>query len=77
MKANYFFCCGLTCMDELFTTELAKCANKKSILISRGLLKTTLSMFQSRLFLLRDRQLYTRRTFRFKTLPDVFIQLQQ
>ncbi len=27
MKANTFFC-GLTCMDELFTTEIAMCTNK-------------------------------------------------
>ncbi len=30
MKANYFVC-GLTCMDELFTTKIAKCANKINI----------------------------------------------
>ncbi len=29
MKANYFFfVLGLTCMDKLFTTEIAKCANE-------------------------------------------------
>ncbi len=28
MKANYFFGGGLTCMDKLFTTEIAKCANE-------------------------------------------------
>ncbi len=31
MKANAFFYCGLTCMDELFTTKIAMCANKINI----------------------------------------------
>ncbi len=32
IKANSFFC-GLACMDELFTTKIAKCANKTNIVI--------------------------------------------
>ncbi len=31
MKANTLFFCGLTCMDELITTKLAKCVNKINI----------------------------------------------
>ncbi len=30
-EGKLFFFCGLTCMDELFTTEIAKWANKINI----------------------------------------------
>ncbi len=32
MKAKIFFC-GLTCMDELFTTKIAMCVNKINIVL--------------------------------------------